>query len=84
MVIWFVRGKPVMDIPDPLLNVWTFLSRLPHLFHAKLNEKKHKINLWTEAEGRACPMDLPLQPGGGMLSAGPTLSWRHRTTTRGS
>lgn len=43
MVIWFVRGKPVMDIPDPLLNVWTFLSRLPHLFHAKLNEKSIKL-----------------------------------------
>lgn len=39
MIIGFVRGKSMMDIPEPLLNVWTFLSRLLHLFQAKVNEK---------------------------------------------
>lgn len=28
VILGFVRGKPVMGIPDSLLNVWAFLSRL--------------------------------------------------------
>ena len=39
MILGFLTGKPVIDIPDPLLNVWAFLSRLLHLFQAKVNEK---------------------------------------------
>ena len=107
VIIGFVRGKPTMDIPDPLLNVWTFLSRLLHLVWANVNEKKYKpcwgpvattLNkLWCsraalpnggnwrcgqkQREGHVpC---LPQQPGDGVPSSGPTLSWGNRTATRG-
>lgn len=39
VILGFVRGNHAIDIPDPLLNVWDFLSRLLHLFQAKVNEK---------------------------------------------